>query len=117
MIKTSESPRSAADDHASRSDYRITQAIALLQGKWTIQILCKLRSGPVRLGHLKRALPAASKKGLTSSLRMLEASGLVVRRDMSKSLLHVEYHLAQEHRDDLESLLDFLDAWMRRLSE
>lgn len=72
-----------------------------------------MRNGPVRLGHLKRSIPTASKKGLTYSLRALEASGLVVRRDMSESLLHVEYDLARERHDDLESLLDFLDVWLR----
>jgi hypothetical protein len=39
----------------------------------TVQILCAMRTGPVRLSELKREIPSASKKALTSSLRSLEA--------------------------------------------
>jgi DNA-binding HxlR family transcriptional regulator len=50
---------------------RIAQVIELLQGKWTVHILCVLCKGSVRLGELRRALPTASKKSLTASLRSL----------------------------------------------
>lgn len=66
MIETC---KSSADNCASKSEDRIIQAVALLHGKWTVHILCKMRSGPVRLGYLKRTIPTASKKGLTSSQR------------------------------------------------
>jgi hypothetical protein len=34
----------------------------LFQGKWKVQILCAMRSGPSRLGQLARIIPGASKK-------------------------------------------------------
>ena len=47
----------------------MSRAIRLLQGKRKIEILCLLRSGPVRLGQLSRLIPSASKKVLTQNLR------------------------------------------------
>lgn len=83
----------------------------LFHGKWRIQILCAMRSGPVRLGQLARILPKASKKMLTQNLRELESSGVVVRKDLSDVVLHIEYELREDKKDDLFALLDHLSQW------
>ena len=80
----------------------------LLQGKWTVHILCVLCDGPARLSQLQRKIPRASKKALTASLRLLELSKLVLRRDLSTSVLHVEYNLSASTRDSVVALLDHL---------
>jgi DNA-binding HxlR family transcriptional regulator len=85
---------------------RVSRVVELLQGKWTIQILCAMREHPVRLSELKRAIPSASKKALTASLRSLEAARVVLRRDLSSSVLHVEYELADTMREPLVALQD-----------
>ena len=90
---------------------RIAQVIELLQGKWTVHVLCALCKGPVRFGELRRILPAASKKSLTASLRSLEAAHVVLRRDLSGPLLHVEYQLTEPMRESLTVLLASLTAW------
>jgi DNA-binding HxlR family transcriptional regulator len=90
---------------------RVSRVVELLQGKWTIQILCAMREHPVRLSELKRAIPSASKKALTASLRSLEAVRVVLRRDLSSSVLHVEYELADTMREPLVALLDHLGEW------
>jgi DNA-binding HxlR family transcriptional regulator len=72
----------------------VSRVVGMLQGKWTIPILCAVRTQPVRLSKLRRAIPIASKKALTASLRSLEAANVVVRRDLSGSVLHIEYELA-----------------------
>ena len=77
----------------------------------TIPILCAVRTQPVRLSELRRAIPTASKKALTASLRSLEAANVVVRRDLSGSVLHVEYELADTMREPLATLLDHLAEW------
>ena len=59
---------------------RIAQVIELLQDKWTVHVLYALCKRPVRLGELRRALPAASKKSLTASLRSLEAARVVAEK-------------------------------------
>lgn len=41
---------------------QISPVVELLQGKWTVQILCAIRTGPVRLSELKREISFASKK-------------------------------------------------------
>jgi DNA-binding HxlR family transcriptional regulator len=95
---------------------RISGTIKLLQGKWTIQILCAMRDHPVRLSELKREIPVASKKALTASLRSLEAAQIVLRRDLSSSVLRVEYEIADTIREPLSVLLDQLAEWDRSYS-
>jgi DNA-binding HxlR family transcriptional regulator len=90
---------------------RVAQVIELLQGKWTVHVLCALCKRPVRLGELRHALPAASKQFLTASLRSLEAAHVVLRRDLSGPLLHVEYQLIEPMRESLPLLLASLSAW------
>lgn len=83
----------------------------LFHGKWRIHILCAMRSGPVRLGQLSRIIPKASKKVLTQNLRELEASGVIVRKDLSDVILHIEYELREDTKHDTCALLDHLAQW------
>jgi DNA-binding HxlR family transcriptional regulator len=83
----------------------------LLQGKWTVEILCAMREGPVRFSELKREIPLASKKALTARLRPLEAARIVLRRDLSGAVLHVEHALTDPVREPLIALLDSLADW------
>jgi DNA-binding HxlR family transcriptional regulator len=80
----------------------------LFQGKWKAQILCAIRSGPIRLGQLARIVPGASKKMLTQNLRKLEADGIVARKDLTDLVLHIEYELDECTRDGVCALLDHL---------
>ena len=73
-----------------------------------MHILCAIRSGPVRLGQLRRALGQASKKVLTENLRELEEAGLVIRRDYGGSVRHVEYDFSDSVRIQMHSMLDHL---------
>ena len=72
-----------------------------------------MRTRPVRLSELKREIPSASKKALTASLRSLEAAHIVLRRDLSSSVLRVEYEIADTIREPLSALLDQLAEWGR----
>ena len=83
----------------------------LLQGKWRVQILCAMRVGPVRLGQLVRLIPNVSRKMLVQNLRSLEGAGVVIRKDLSDVLLHVEYDLAPGLRESICLLLDELSKW------
>ena len=82
-----------------------TNAAGILQAKWRIPILCALQSGPVRLGRLVRLMPAASKKVITENLRQLERDGVVVRTDLSQSLLHVEYEYSEAFHPGMTAVL------------
>ena len=83
----------------------------LFHSKWRVQVLCAMRSGPVRLGQLARLIPGASKKMLTQNLRQLEVEGIVVRNDMSDLMLHIEYDLDESMREEVCALLDHLAKW------
>jgi DNA-binding HxlR family transcriptional regulator len=65
----------------------------------------------VRLSELKRGIPLASKKALTARLRFLEAAQIVSRRDLSSSVLHVEYALTDAVREQILALLECLATW------
>jgi DNA-binding HxlR family transcriptional regulator len=78
---------------------QVGRTMKVLRGKWTVQILCALLYGPVRLSQLRRLIPAASKKTLTANLRPLEKLHLIVRQDLSNSVLHVEYEIAEPARE------------------
>ncbi len=92
---------------------RVSRVIMLLQGKWTVQILCAMRERPKRLSELRRVIPSASKKALTASLRSLEAAQIILRRDLSNSVLRVEYEITDTIREPLSALLDQLAEWGR----
>lgn len=83
----------------------------LFHGKWKLQILYAMRSGPIRLGQLARIVPGASKKMLTQNLRKLEADGIVVRKDLTEVILHIEYDLDDRTRESVCTLLDHLARW------
>jgi DNA-binding HxlR family transcriptional regulator len=70
-----------------------------------------MRIGPVRLGQLVRLIPNGSRKMLVQNLRILECAGVVVRRDLSHVLLHVEYDLEPSLRESICLLLDELSNW------
>jgi len=48
---------------------------------------------------------------LTQNLRQLEADGIVVRKDMSDLVLHIEYELVDSMREGVCDLLDHLERW------
>jgi DNA-binding HxlR family transcriptional regulator len=102
-------------ERGQRVEHELRQAALtieiLFQGKWKAQILCAMRSGPIRLGQLSRIVPGASKKMLTQNLRQLEADGIVVRRDLTDLVLHIEYELDESTRDGVCALLDHLAKW------
>jgi DNA-binding HxlR family transcriptional regulator len=94
---------------------RVARTMEVLRGKWIVQILCALLDGPVRLSQLRRAIPKASKKALTANLRSLEKMELIFRRDLSHSVLHVEYEIAKDARAPLAALVGQLAGFSKYL--
>ena len=93
---------------------RAEHTVQLLSGKWTVRILCSMRDGPIRLGELMRMYPPASKKALTASLCSLEGFEVIVRRDLSTAVLHVEYEFKEAAKEWLTALLDCLSQSCKR---
>ena len=58
----------------------LNRAMALIGGKWKMQILCSLyNNGPTRYNQLKKTLDGVSNTVLANALRELEEDGLILR--------------------------------------
>jgi DNA-binding HxlR family transcriptional regulator len=68
-------------------------ALALLAGKWSIEVLYLLASGTRRYSEVLYEVGEISKKTLTQTLRALEHNGLVARRVIPEVPARVEYSL------------------------
>ena len=89
----------------------LNRAMALIGGKWKMQILCALsNNGALRYNHLKRTLDGVSNTVLASALRELERDGLVIRHEYLEVPVRVEYAVT-EHGAALLPILDALGAW------
>ena len=94
---------------------QVARNMRVLRGKWTVQILCALLDGSVRPSQVRRLIPDASKKALTANLRSLEGLHLIVRRDLSNSVLHVEYEISEPAREPLAALVNQLSQFQNYL--
>jgi len=63
--------------------------------KWVTLLLVTLSDGALRYGELSRAVPGASQKMLTQSLRALERDGLVARSVTPSVPVRVDYELTE----------------------
>ena len=94
----------------------LNRAMALIGGKWKMQILCALsNNGALRYNRLKRSLDGVSNTVLASALRELERDGLVVRREYLEVPVRVEYAVT-EHGAALLPILDALGAGSESVS-
>jgi DNA-binding HxlR family transcriptional regulator len=72
---------------------RTRAALALLDAKWSVDIIILLASGMHRHARLVDNIAGLSKKVLTSTLRKLEQDGIVTRQVYAESPVRVEYTL------------------------
>jgi len=78
----------------------VTPLLLMLQGKWKTQILYELIiHDEVRFNELKKALPEITNATLTSALRELEESDLIIREQFNEVPPHVEYSLTCKGSD------------------
>jgi DNA-binding HxlR family transcriptional regulator len=87
------------------------EILELIGGKWSLLILCLLKSGPMRTGLIKRSLQGISQKMLTQTLRELERSGIVERRSDPEVPPRVEYSLTPLGRTLSVLVLEF-EQWI-----
>ena len=85
------------DTVADVSEYEMVQgtlrALALLSGKWSVQVVYLLARGTRRYSEVLYEVGEISKKTLTQTLRGLERDGLVTRRVYAEVPPRVEYSL------------------------
>lgn len=69
------------------------QALAVIGGRWKVQILYHLLPGTRRFGELRSSLPPITPKMLSQQLRELERDGILRRRIYPQVPPKVEYSL------------------------
>lgn len=82
----------------------------LISDKWKVLIIRDLLSGTKRFGELKKSIGSVSQKVLTSQLRQMEESGLLIRTVFPEVPPRVEYTLT-ELGHSLKPVLDAMWNW------
>ncbi|MCI9546679.1 MAG: helix-turn-helix transcriptional regulator [Lachnospiraceae bacterium] len=74
----------------------VDNAMDIFSGKWTVKTLYTLFVfGRMRFGQLQKSIEGISKPMLSSTLKLLEERGLVVREQYNEVPPHVEYSLTE----------------------
>lgn len=84
--------------------------LMLISNRWKILIIRDLLEGTKRFGQLKKSVEGVSQKVLTSNLRDMEQSGLLIRKVFAEVPPHVEYTLT-ETGYSLKPILDEMLKW------
>ncbi|WP_145810930.1 winged helix-turn-helix transcriptional regulator [Kribbella amoyensis] len=95
------------------ADCRARVAVELISGTWPMVVIWALADGPARPGELRRRIGGISQKVLTTTLRRLEANGVVERQRYAEAPPRVEYSLTPAGRDlltPIRALGDWADA-------
>lgn len=97
--------------NANFEDTGFHYTLSLINGKYKMTILyCLMEFAPVRFNEMRRYIKTISDKTLSASLKELEASGLVRRREYPQIPPKVEYSLTERGKS-LMAVLDQLCVW------
>ena len=88
----------------------VETTLTLISDKWKVLIIRDLLSGTKRVGELKKSIGSVSQKVLTSQLRQMEESGLLIRTVFPEVPPRVEYTLT-ELGHSLKPVLDAMWNW------
>jgi DNA-binding HxlR family transcriptional regulator len=94
----------------------MTSTMAILGGKWKLQVLSHMVHEPIRYGELKRKMPEISEKMLIQALRELEADGIIVRTQYNEIPPRVDYALSEIGRE-LVPVIKEMMAWGQKYVE
>lgn len=79
--------------HTAGQCQTVTEVLARVGDKWSMQIVISLAEGPLRFNALRRAIDGISQRMLTRTLRNLERDGLVSRTVTPSVPPRVDYAL------------------------
>ena len=71
-------------------------AMKKIGGTWKMPVLYRLQKASKRYSELQKDIPHISQKMLTSTLKELEADGLVIKQVFREVPLHTEYSLSDK---------------------
>lgn len=87
-----------------------------IMSKWGVLVLLALTDGTHRWGELRREVQGISEKMLASTLRTLEADGLVVRESYPEVPPRVEYALSPLGRELMDRMLPLVE-WVAQQAD
>ena len=91
----------------------IRKALSVIGGKWKLRLLCTLYvDGTQRYGELAKKTAGITNAMLASSLKELEADGMIERRQYVEIPPRVEYTLT-DHGRELWPILHRLAHWAK----
>ena len=91
----------------------VSEILQRVGDKWTVLVVGKLGSGPMRFNELRQAVGGISQKMLTTTLRGLERDGFVTRTVFPTIPPRVDYALTELGRELLVPV-NALGDWARR---
>ena len=77
--------------------------------KWGVLVIIALSQQGLRWGELRRTIEGISEKMLASTLRTLEADGLVLRESQATIPPRVDYSLTDRGRELADRMLPLMD--------
>lgn len=101
---------SSADPSITGSGCALRRVLDAVGGKWKILLIVALsQSDQLRYGELRRLVFGITNTMLSSSLKELEADGLVERRQYDQMPVRVEYRLTPQARSLVPILMQLKD--------
>ncbi|MCU1517336.1 MAG: HxlR family transcriptional regulator [Pseudarthrobacter sp.] len=112
MTLTAEQTRQNARKHynASLDLCPARQLLEAISSKWVTLVMLALEDGQQRHSDLRRRIPGASQKMLTSTLRSLERDGLVLRHVTVSVPVRTDYELTARGRSLLRIIFE-MKGW------
>lgn len=99
------------DTHDTRDLVR--DIMTRIADKWTMYVIRRLSSGPMRFTELQASIPGISHRMLTRTLRTLERDGLVNRTTYAQVPPRVDYELTRlgaTLRKPVMAIVEWVDA-------
>lgn len=84
--------------------------LALISGRWKLNILWQLLEGKLRYGDIKKRIPNISERMLALQLKEMETDGLVTRTVYPQVPPRVDYELTNLGQS-MEPMLRSIDEW------
>ncbi len=85
--------------HLTSECIAVSDVLARVGDKWSVLVVTRLGSGPMRFNELRRSISGISQRMLTLTLRGLERDGLVTRTVFATIPPRVDYQLTPLGRD------------------
>ena len=93
----------------------IDATLEVIGGKYKVAALFHLKNGARRFGELRRLVPTATQRMLTTQLRELERDALITRKVFAEVPPRVDYALSAEGKSLLPILTAMCEWGKRRI--